>query len=257
MKIIVVANQKGGVGKTTTALALSSMLQNDGNRVLLIDADPQGNATDTYRAQIENTATLYDVLIEKPSTPMLEAVQHCEMGDIIASDQLLLRADDALNDLDGMFHMKDEMAGLEDAYDFVVIDTAPALNRLLYNCLIAADYVVVPATADRYAVQGLAQLHDTILSVSRRYNPRLKLLGVLLVKYDQRKNLSKAARQQLESSIGKQLGTSLFSKEIRECVKCPEAQAQKTHLIDYAPSCTTAQDYTAFYVELVNRIKEG
>ena len=258
MKIIVVANQKGGVGKTTTSLSLVSFLKKDGYRVLLVDADPQGNASDTYGAQIEGAATLFDVLLEKPATPAAEAIQHCTMGDIIASDPLLLRADSELGDLDGLFRMKEAFEEAKLDYDYVVIDTAPALNRLLHNCLVAADYVVVPATPDRYAMQGLGQLHDTITTISKRFNPRLELIGVLLIKYDKRKNLSKAASEQLKSSAEKNLGTSVFGREIRECVKCGEAQARKEHLIDYAPDCTTAQDYAEFYRELIEKItKEG
>lgn len=245
----VVANQKGGIGKTTTATTLAGALGKRG-RTLLIDADPQGNSTSTYQACIEDVATLYDVIVDSEKLPLSEAIQHMENGDIVASDPLLAKAEKMLDgDVEGLYRLKDAIDEF-DGYDYIVIDTAPSLNVILYNCLIAADQVIIPVTADAYAKQGLQQLYDTIKAVQRRQNPRLSIAGLLLVKFSGRSNLEKVTKQDLQEAAA-EIGTKLFETKIRECVKTKEAQEQKKLLIDYAPKCTTMQDYIAFTDELL------
>ena len=196
----VVANQKGGIGKTTTATTLAGILGKKG-KTLLIDADPQGNSTNTYQAIIEEQATLYDVMIDTDKLPLEEAIQHMENGDIVASDPLLSKAEKMLDgDIEGLYRLKDAVEEL-DGYDYIVIDTAPSLNVVLYNCLIAADRVIIPVTADSYAVQGLKQLYDTIKAVQRRQNPQLKIAGLLLVKFAGRSNLEKNVHIDLEQLV--------------------------------------------------------
>lgn len=245
----VVANQKGGIGKTTTATTLAGALGKRG-KTLLIDADPQGNSTSTYQACIEDVATLYDVIVDSDRLPLSEAIQHMPNGDIVASDPLLAKAEKMLDgDVEGLYRLKDAIDDF-DGYDYIVIDTAPSLNVILYNCLIAADQVIIPVTADAYAKQGLQQLYDTIKAVQRRQNPRLSIAGLLLVKFSGRSNLEKATKQELESAAA-EIGTKLFETKIRECVKTKEAQEKKKLLIDYAPKCTTMLDYIAFTDELL------
>ncbi|MDD6504904.1 MAG: AAA family ATPase, partial [Lachnospiraceae bacterium] len=155
--VFVVANQKGGIGKTTTATNLAGILSKKG-KTLLIDADPQGNSTSTYEAKIQDVATLYDVIIDSERLPIDEAIQHTPNGDIVASDPLLAKAEKLLDgDVDGFYRLKDALEELE-GYKYIVIDTAPSLNVILYNCLIAADKVIIPVTADSYALQGIQQL---------------------------------------------------------------------------------------------------
>ena len=144
MKTIIVANQKGGIGKTTTATAVASILNAKGYKTLLIDADQQGNSSDTYRAAIEGSATLFDVLLDEERISLEEAIQHTESGDIVASDPLLRKADEILNgDPEGLYRFQDALDQLK-GYDFVIVDTAPSLNSILYNCLVAADDVLIP-----------------------------------------------------------------------------------------------------------------
>ncbi|MGN0342677.1 MAG: ParA family protein [Roseburia sp.] len=250
----VVANQKGGIGKTTTATTLAGILSKK-KKTLLIDADPQGNCTSTYEAQIEDQATLYDVMVDSDKLPLEEAIQHMPNGDIVASDPLLSKAEKMLDgDVEGLYRLKDAVDELE-GYDYIVIDTAPSLNVILYNCLIAADQVVIPVTADAYAMQGLQQLSDTIRAVQRRQNPGLSIAGLLLVKYAGRSNLEKTVRDELQQ-LADGMGTKLFQTAIRECVKTKEAQTNKKLLIDYAPKCTTMQDYQAFVKELLKGVKK-
>ena len=249
MKVFVVANQKGGIGKTTTATNLAGILSKRA-KTLLIDADPQGNSTSTYQAQVKDVATLYDVMIDSDKLPIDEAIQHMENGDIVASDPLLSKAEKMLDgDVEGFYRLKDSLDEL-DGYEYVVIDTAPSLNVIMYNCLIAADEVIIPLTADAYARQGISQLNDTNMAVKRRQNPSLKVAGLLLVKYAGRSNLERTTREEI-SEQAKQMGTKLFDTAIRECVKTKEAQEKKKLLIDYAPKCNTMIDYMEFVEELL------
>ena len=246
----VIANQKGGIGKTTTATTLAGVLGKKG-KTLLIDADPQGNSTSTYQAVIEDQATLYDVMVASDALPIEEAIQHMENGDIVASDPLLAKAGKLLDgNVEGLYRLQDALDVL-DGYDYIVIDTAPSLDVVLYNCLIAADQVIIPVTADAYAMQGLTKLNDTIKAVQKRQNPKLQIAGLLLVKYAGRSNLEKNVREEI-TEVANQIGTKLFSTAIRECVKTKEAQMKKRLLIDYAPNCTTMQDYCAFVEELLD-----
>lgn len=249
MKVYVIANQKGGVGKTTTATNVAGILSGKG-KTLLIDADPQGNSTSTYQAKVEDVATLYDVIIDTDKLPLDEAIQHLENGDIVASDPLLAKAEKMLDgDVEGFYRLKDAIDML-DGYDYVVIDTAPSLNVVLYNCLIAADEVIIPMTADTYALQGIKQLYDTIMAVKRRQNPALAIAGLLLVRYGGRANLEKNTRNQIEE-LAKEMGTKVFSTAIRDCIKTKEAQEQKKLLVQYAPKCSTMLDYMEFVEELL------
>ena len=250
-KIICVANQKGGIGKTTTATAIASILDKKGHKTLLIYADPQGNSTDTYRAKIEHTATLYDVLLDlEDPLPIEKAIQHTEIGDIVASDPLLKEADTKFpSDGEEYFRLKDALEKLND-YEFVVIDTAPADNKLLKNCIVSADKIVIPITCDRYALQGLADLNKTISTQKKRNNPELEISGLLLVKYKQRQKLAKEVKEALQE-IAKKMDTKVFNTTIRESTVAQKAQAARMSLIDYDSTSTTAQDYTNFVEELL------
>ena len=251
----VVANQKGGIGKTTTATTLAGILGKRA-KTLLIDADPQGNSTSTYQAQVEDVATLYDVIVDSDRLPLAEAIQHMPNGDIVASDPLLAKAEKILDgDIEGLYRLKDAIDDF-DGYEYIVIDTAPSLNVILYNCLIAADRVIIPVTADAYSLQGLNQLCETIRAVQRRQNPKLEIAGLLLVKFSGRSNLEKKTREELRE-VADKIGTRLFDTSIRECVKTKEAQEQKRLLIDYAPKCNTMIDYLAFVDELLQTTKRG
>lgn len=249
--VICVANQKGGIGKTTTSTAIASILNDMGHKTLLIDADPQGNSTDTYRAISKDMATLFDVILDiDDPLPIMEAIQHTEVGDIIASDPELKKADTLFpSDGNEYFLLQTALKQLK-GYEYVVIDTAPADNKLLKNCLIAANKVIIPITADRYAIQGLSELNKTIASQKIRNNPNLEVSGLLLVKYKQRQTLAQEVRMALDEISGK-MNTKVFKTTIRESAPTQKAQAARQTLIEYAPKCTTALDYIEFVKELL------
>ena len=247
-KVIAFCNQKGGVGKTTTATTMAAGLQLKGYKVLLVDSDPQGNATDTYRAQIKGTATLYDLLFE--NEPANECVQKTDHGLIIAADPLLKEAGKHLNGVSGTYRLKERLEPIRDDFDFILIDTPPTLGELLTNALTAADEVIIPVTADRYGVQGLAQMQETISDIKRYTNPNLTISGLLLVKYTWRTRLNRELHKALKG-IAEQFNTIVFNTTIRESTKTREAQTARMSLFEYAPKSTTALDYTDFVNEFL------
>lgn len=252
MKIYCIANKKGGIGKTTTATNLASILADRGYKTLLIDADPQCNSTDTYRAKVKDTPTLFDVLLDYDEpTSITEAIQHTEIGDIVASDPLLNEAETKFRNESGeeYFRLKDSLEQLK-GYDYVVIDTAPADNKLLKNCLIAADEVIIPITADRYGIQGLSELNHTINTIRKRNNPELKIAGLLMIKYKERLKLAQEVLEGL-TAVSEQLGTKVFKTKIRESTGTQQAQAQRTTVVKYDKKNNTAIDYMSFADELI------
>lgn len=249
MKVIAIANQKGGVGKTTTATCLASILSSWGYKTLLIDTDVQCNSTDTYRAKVEGVATTYDLVIEEPPCSIDEAIQHTEYGDIIAGDPGLEKADLKLQDEDAFFKLKDALENLT-GYEYIIIDTNPDVNVMLRNALVASDEVVIPVTTDRYPLKGLSQLTGTISRVQKRLNPQLKIAGLLIVKYHGNTNLGKDVKNTLVSAA-EEIGTKVFDTNIRESIKCRESQALRMPLIHYAKKATTEIDYENFVREFL------
>ncbi len=252
MKTYVVANQKGGVGKTTTALAIASVLIREGYKVLFIDADRQCNSTDTYFAKFEGIQTLYDVILadEGDRIPLSEAIQHTESGDIVPSDPLLRKADKILYDeIDGIYRLRDALSDLK-GYDYVIIDTPPANNSILQSCLTAADEVIIPTTADRYSIQGLSEINSTINAVRKRPNPDLKIAGILITKFAKRTNLDNETKESL-NKISEMMDTKVFNSCIRTCIKVREAQAVRRLLFDYDAKCNASLDYIDMVKELI------
>lgn len=248
-KVIAITNQKGGIGKTTTATSLAGILNERGYKTLLIDTDKQCNSTDTFRAKVEDTPTLYDVLLnESNPVTLADAIQHTEIGDVVASDQLLSEADSKLSQkgISGYTKLKNALKSVED-YDYVIIDTPPAVDTILRNVLIAADEVIIPMTVGRYSFQGINDLADTI-NDAKALNPDLKIAGVLLVNMNERTNVAQDAKDALEI-VSKTLNTRVFNSIVRSSVKVPEAQSERLTLVKYARSCSTERDYEDFVEE--------
>ena len=252
--VICVANQKGGIGKTTTATAVASILNEKGHPTLIIDSDLQCNTTDTYRASFEGVETLYDVLLDEKPANINDVIQHTEMGDIVAADPLLREADSKLSTkgIAGYKVLKKALSKLR-GYEYVIIDTAPSINMMLRNVLTASDYIVIPMTADRYGFQGLYELNISIRD-AEELNENLKIAGVLLVRFNKRTILAREVRETLEREA-EEMGTKLFNTTIRECNKVKESQTMQSTLIKYDKSCTAAKDYASFVDELLEEVK--
>ena len=251
MKIIAISNQKGGVGKTTTATALAYGLKKRGKKVLLVDCDSQSNSTSYYHASSEDGyPTLSDFLYtDEPAT---ECIQHTDVGDILAADDLLDDAELHLKGVSGFYRLKNRLSELEGLYDHIILDTPPNLGILLQNALIAAQGVIVPVPCEEFAVQGMAKFSGTVSEVKAQANPDLRVLGLLLVMYDGRLVLTKEIDRGLPE-IAKLLGTEVFGTRIRKTATVGKAQGTRVQLLEYDPKCTAAADYERFIDELRER----
>ena len=247
---IAIANQKGGVGKTTTALALASGLKELGKKVLMVDTDPQRNTTKVYGAKTEGVATLYDIIFA--GFKAKDVIQKTEYGDIIASDRNLINADTQVKPGPGMYkYIKNAVSSVEKNYDYIIFDTPPHTGVLLGNVLMSAENIIIPCTADSFGIQGITDFAETI-NEYKEDNKKLKILGLLIIKYKGRQSLTKDIEENLLPSYAKSLKTKVFETRIRESVKCQEAQTLNRSLLSYAPNATTSEDYRA----LINEIME-
>ena len=227
---------------------MAAILQEKGYKVLLVDTDPQGNSTDTYCAEIKNTATIYDLMFE--DEPINECIQRTGHGAIIAADPLLKDAGKHLDGVGGAYRLKEKLKPIRGDFDFIILDTPPTIGEMLINALTAADVVIVPVTADRYGVQGLGQLQETIADIQKYTNSGLKVDGLLIIKYTWRFRLSRELHKALKE-VAKEFHTKVYQSTIRESTKTREAQTLRTSLIEYAPQSTTAVDYVAFVNEFL------
>lgn len=257
MKVISIANQKGGVAKTTTAVSIAQVLRERGYKVLFIDSDVQCNSTDTYNAEFEGMPTLYDVILDDNQMDIKDAMQETPYGPIIASDPLMREGDSKLSTkgLVGYKALRKALDKFEKDtnYDFVIIDSAPKIDMVLRNVLIASDYVLIPVTADRYGLQGLSDL-VTSINDSKELNEDLKIAGILFVRFNERTNLANDIRNSLNDTA-KKLDTKIFDTFIRECNKVKESQTLRVPLQTYDRNCSTARDYRFLVDELLERIE--
>ncbi len=250
---IAIANMKGGIAKTTTALCLADGFQRKGKKVLLIDTDPQQSATGVYGAVSDGVSTLADIMYY--DTTAEECVQKTPLGDIIASDKALMDADTQIKaDADRFYHLSDACKSVEGLYDIILCDCPPGNGVMLGNVLSYVDYIIMPITCDKFGIQGMADFVDVMNTYTKRINPGLKILGILIVKYKGRQTLTQDLEDNLIPSIAKKMGAHIFDTHIRESVKCQEAQAMGKSLYEYAPNSTTALDYNLFVDEILKEI---
>lgn len=247
---ISIALQKGGVGKSTTAQALASTLGFKHKKVLLIDMDSQGNVT--YSSGVDEPQhTIFDILSGDCKTN--EALIHCKYYELLASDSYLTNVEMSENVEPTL--LKNAIKPIKNNFDIIIIDTPPALGNLSFNSLVASDYVVISVEPRPYALQGLGKLHNTIVSVRDNLNPSLKVLGILLIKYNNRTVLNRDIKTMIED-YAKQMNTVVFNTSIREGIAVPEAQTVREPLIDYAQNSKPNIDYKAFTTELLKKIGE-
>ncbi len=247
MRVIAVINQKGGVGKSTTALAIGAGFILKGYKTLHIDLDAQGNLSYTLKAS--NVGLNVMGVLQRPET-IKEEIQTTEQGDIIASSPALSGADTVLTETGKEYRLKEALEFIKGLYDYIIIDTPPALGILTINALTACGGIIIPAQADIYSLQGITQLKGTIETVKKYCNSSLKILGLLLTRYNSRAIISREVAEMLEQTA-KQLNTKLYKAKIRECTAIKEAQALRESIFKYAPKSNAALDYKAFMEELI------
>lgn len=246
-KVIALTNQKGGVGKTTTCCAICGGLAQAGKKVLAIDLDPQGNLSFSLGVNDEDAYTIYDVF--KENCDISDAIQHGDVCDVIASNILLSGAELELTGVGREYILREQLEQVKDNYDFVVLDTPPALSVLTINAYTASDELVIPMLCEILSLQGIAQLKQTIFAVQRYYNKELKVAGILLNKYNPRYTLTKDV-EDLAQVIAMQLDTKIFSCRISTSVCIAEAPAHGESVLTYSPKSKAAQEYTDFIKEL-------
>lgn len=249
---IAISNQKGGVGKTATTSALSYGLKERGYNVLVVDGDGQCNTTDAFNATIEGEATLYDVMHGEETAQ--RAIQKTTYIDIIAGDYLLKQADNTFDAIGREHILEEKLKLVQSDYDFIVIDTPPALGVMLANALVVADYIIVPMGADRDSLQGLAQLSKVIEDVHKYSNPNLIVLGLLITRANKRANLVKDIHDILPAAESA-LNTRTFNTIIRENVHVQDARALFMPIIEYkrqsGKDVIAVEDYNDFIDEVL------
>ncbi|MCX7834067.1 MAG: AAA family ATPase [Ignavibacteria bacterium] len=257
-KIIAIANQKGGVGKTTTAVNLSTAIALAGKRVLLIDSDPQANATTGMGIEAKNDGnTIYEILVLEKKLAETIKKTIVENLDIITSHINFVAAELELKDLqDREVRLKKKLEEYISEnkfsllnYDFIFIDCPPSLGLITLNALTAADTVLIPVQSEYYALEGLSQLLNTLKLVKNTFNPSLNIEGYLLTMFDSRLRLA----NQVEAEIRKFFGNKVFDVKISRNVKIGEAPSFGKPVLIYDPTSTGAQNYIELAKEFLTR----
>jgi chromosome partitioning protein len=253
--ILTIANQKGGVGKTTTAINLAAAISLRQKKTLLIDLDPQANATISFFEAGDIQGSMFDVMGD----------HHAEMASIVkvSKDPMLSVAPARLalakleqqlaGQFDAPFRLKDALSPILNDYDYIVIDTPPALGILTVNAMVASTHLLVPIQAAYFAIEGTDDLLETYERIRARPNPSLKVLGVLITLFDKRTNISRDTHEQIRSVFG----TVLFKTRIGKNVRLEESPAYKETIMTFAPKSPGAKEYGKLALEVIQRVEEN
>lgn len=247
MKIVTITNQKGGVGKTTTASSLFAGLHKMGKKTLAIDMDSQCNLSYCFKADTSKPSIIN---VFRGEVSLKDAMQHTEAGDFIQSDKNLDNVMTELSALDKVYKLSKVLKEIKDLYDYVIIDTPPALSPLTINALVASNSVIIPVQADSFSMQGAEALAETIKGI-REVNESLEMSGILIVRYKGRAGLAQHMNKKFED-FAKIFETRVFETKIRDAIAIQESQLARTNIFDYDSNCNVALDYANFVKEFIN-----
>src|SRR5258708_1406604 len=253
--IITIANQKGGVGKTTTAINLAAALAHRGKRTLLIDLDPQANSTIAFYDSAEISTRIFHVLSARLVT-MAAVIKPTNDPLLFLGPvrQALAKVEQVLaGQFDAPFNLKVALPQVQKDYDYVVLDTPPSLGILTVNALVASSHLLVPIQAAYFAIEGTDDLLETYERIRARPNPALKVLGVVITLYDKRTNISKDTHGQIRSVFGE----VLFKTKITKNVRLEESPAYKETILTFAPKSPGAVEYKKLAGEVIQRVEEN
>jgi chromosome partitioning protein len=250
--IITVANQKGGVGKTTTTINLAAAVANKGFRTLLIDLDPQANSTMSYVDPRSVSRSMFDVLVSE-ELALKEVIVSTPVENLsLAPSRIALAKLESklIGELDGPFRLKDKLQNTAAEYDYIFIDTPPTLGMITVNAMVASTHVLVPIQSSYFALEGTDDLLETIDKIKARPNPNLQLLGVVITMHDKRTTLAKDIHEQ----IGQVFGERLFNTIITKSIRLEESPAYKESIFTFAPKSSGAMEYYSLSEEILSRV---
>ena len=250
--IISITNQKGGVGKTTTAINLAAAMAQKGMKTLLIDLDPQGNSTMSYVDRRSVEKSMYDVLTD-PAVKLADVIRPSSIANLeVAPARIsLAKIESKLSgEIDGHFRLRDKIEEVRHAYDTVLIDTPPTLGMITVNAMVAATHILIPIQSSYFALEGTDDLLETIDKIKARPNPALRLLGVLITLHDRRTVIAKDVYDQISAVFGEKLFKTTISKSVR----LEESPAHQESIFTFAPRSSGAAEYYSLSEEVLSRV---
>jgi chromosome partitioning protein len=250
--IVAIANQKGGVGKTTTAINLAAALSLRGRPTLLVDLDPQGNSSMSYVDMRTVQRSVYDVLVD-PSCGFRDVIVSTPQAHLsIAPARIGLAKLEAklVGELDAHFRLKDRLEPLREDYPYIVIDCPPTLGLLTVNALVAATHLLIPIQSSYFALEGTDDLLETVEKVRSRANPGLQILGAVITMHDRRTALARDIRSQIHKVFGEKVFKTLITKSVR----LEESPAYKESIFSFAPESSGATEYYSLSEEVIERV---